>query len=114
MRFRSMTSNCQVVIVVLADRSGRSSIRPTESRQPSNASIEVDRMLKSILPHNSGIPEMEGAKGSYQAFDDMLSDDNSSLHGEHQFESSHGHDGRLAAERHAYLHSHYGMDDSVF
>ena len=76
--------------------------------------MEVDRMLKSVLPHNSGISEMQGAQGSEQAFDDMLSDDNSSLYGEHHFEGSYGHAGRLAAEKHAYLHSQHGMDDSVF
>ena len=100
---------------MLADHPGRSSLRATESRQPSYTSVEVDRMLKSILPQDSGVPEMkEEDKVSEQAFDDIMSDDNSSLRGEHNFESSHDHDGRLAAEKHAYLHSQHGLEDSVF
>lgn len=100
--------------MVLTDFTGCSSLRATHSRQPSNASVEVDRMLKSILPHNSGIPgRKEDGKGSEQALDDMLSDNLLSLH---DFESSYDHDGRLAAEKHAYLHSQHGMplEDSVF
>lgn len=72
-------------------------------------------MLQSVLPHKSDFPEKNGAdKGSEQAFDDILSDDNLSLHDKPYFESSYGHDGRLAAEKHAYLHSQHGMEDSVF
>ena len=115
MHFLGLTSNCQLVMVVLADCPGRSSIRAKETWLPSFASIEADRMLKSVLPHKSDIPEKNGAdKGSEQAFDDILSDDNLSLHDEPYFESSYGHDGRLAAENHAYLHSQHGMEDSVF
>lgn len=100
--------------MALTDFAGRSSLRATHSRQPSNASVEVDRMLKSILPHSSGIPgRKEDGKGSEQALDDMLADDASSLQ---DFESSCEHDGRCAAEKHAYLHSQHGMplEDSVF
>lgn len=39
----------------------------------------------------------------------MLSDETSSLHGEEPFESSYGHGGRLAAEKHAYLHSQHAI-----
>lgn len=100
--------------MALTDGTGRSSLRATHSQQSSNASVEVERMLKSILPHNSGIPgRKEEGKGSEQALDDMLVDDASSLQ---DFESSYEHDGRRAAEKHAYLHSQHGMpfEDSVF
>ena len=106
-----------MIIEALADHPGRSSIRAAESRQALNASEEVEQMLKSILPPNSGISDIkEENNRPEQGLDDMLSDKTSSLHGEEPFESSYDHGGRLAAERHAYLHFQHGMpsEDSVF
>ena len=109
MHLLGVSLSYQVVIALLADYPGRSSIKATESWQPLIASVSADQAVKGILPHNSDTSE-KNAEGSGQAFENL------SLHGEHQLDSSYNHDidSRLAAEKHAYLHSQHGMEDTVF
>lgn len=83
------------------------------SRQSSVASAEAVEMLKSILPYGSGVPA-EHVERPELAMDDMTPEDDSSVHSGHRFESSHDHDAHHAAEKHAYLHSLHGLEDSVF
>ena len=71
-------------------------------------------MLKSILPYGSGVPSLEEDIKSEETFDDMIPEHDSSSVQDRKFESGHDRDVHLAAEKHAYLHSQHGMDDSVF
>lgn len=89
---------------MLAVCPGLGSFKSTESRRPSFANE-----LHRLTPH-TGLQEMKQAENDV----DVVSDDNSSMHGERHFESSYDHDSRNAAEKHAYLHSQHGIDDSVF
>ena len=92
------------------------SIRAAGSRQGSAASVEADKMIRSILPYSSGISALEDEDNrSKQSLDDMMiPEDDTSVHSAQHFESSHNRDPHTAAEKHAYLHSQHGMDDSVF
>ncbi|KAL3142322.1 hypothetical protein ABBQ38_002663 [Trebouxia sp. C0009 RCD-2024] len=88
------------------DKAVNSGFRAHEGWQPSNAASEVNR----TLAHQSGVPDLKQGRNDVE----VMSNHNSSVPGEHTFESSHDHDGRSAAEKHAYLHSQHGMDDTVF
>ena len=92
---------------VLADHAGFTNLRAAESRRTSHDSAALDRML---MPHSHGVQETKQDENDVE----VMSNANSSVHGEHHFESSHDINGRLAAEKHAYLHSLHGMDDTVF
>ena len=67
--------------------------------------------MKSILPYGSGIPASESAvdNGDDDVGDDSLTASDSQLSVGQHFET--GNYRNEAAEKHAFLHSHAGLED---
>ena len=80
------------------------------SRRTSSASSIADDVLMSILPQSSNASvtaQIAGLVPSKFVHDDAMSDVS-------QFETSPDFESATAHEKHAYLHSHRGLDDDVF